>query len=115
MAKMTDPGLEVVFPEEGIGFGIMAGFIPVRAPNPDAAHAFLNYILDAQRGALCFEYLGDYSTFSASDPYISNEFKEFLTLPQGFNVNMEMIKIVSPEAEEEHNLIWTRFRSATGQ
>jgi spermidine/putrescine-binding protein len=112
-AKMENPELVVVFPKEGIGFGIMAGFIPVKAPNPDIAHAFLNYLLDARRGAECFEYLGYYSTYLSSDLLISPEYKEFLTLPEGFNVNMEMIQNISPEAEELHNLIWTEFRRAT--
>ncbi|MFP3090445.1 spermidine/putrescine ABC transporter substrate-binding protein [Treponema sp. TIM-1] len=115
MAKMENPDLEVVFPKEGIGFGIMAGFIPSKAPNPDAAYAFLNYILDAQRGAQCFEYLGYYSTYSASDPYISKEFKEFLTLPEGFNTDMEMIGSISAEADEEHTRIWTAFKAAAGR
>ncbi|MDR2953103.1 MAG: spermidine/putrescine ABC transporter substrate-binding protein [Treponema sp.] len=114
-AMMTNPELKAVFPKEGIGFGIMAGFIPDKAPNPEAAYAFLNFILDAERGAECFEYLGYYSTFLASDPHIAPEYKEFLTLPEGFNINMEMIQNVSPEAEEAHNLIWTSFRAAAGQ
>ncbi|GHV73852.1 spermidine/putrescine ABC transporter substrate-binding protein [Spirochaetia bacterium] len=114
-AKMENPGLAVVFPSEGIGFGIMGSFIPGKAPNPDAAYAFLNYILDARRGAACFEYLGYYSTYSASDPYISDEYKPFLTLPAGFNVNMEMIRNISEEAEEEHNRVWTAFRGAAGK
>ena len=115
MAMMADPGLKVIFPKEGIGFGIMAGFIPSRASNPDAAHAFMNYILDARHGAECFEFLGYYSTYSASDPYISSEFKEFLTLPAGFNTNMEMIQNISDEAEEEHSRIWTSFKAAAGR
>ncbi|MDR2258879.1 MAG: spermidine/putrescine ABC transporter substrate-binding protein [Treponema sp.] len=115
MAKMENPNLRVVFPREGIGFGIMAGFIPSKAPNPDAAYAFLNYILDAERGARCFEFLGYYSTYTSSDPLISAEYKEFLTLPEGFNVNMEMIQTVSPETEEAHSLVWTAFKAASGQ
>jgi spermidine/putrescine-binding protein len=115
MAKMENPDLRVVFPREGIGFGIMAGFIPSRAPNPDAAYAFLDYILDAERGARCFEFLGYYSTNSASDPLISAEYKDFLTLPRGFNVDMEMIQNISAEAEEVHSLIWTAFKAAAGQ
>jgi len=111
-AKMENPGLEVVFPLEGIGFGIMAFFIPSVAPNADAAHAFINYVLDAKRGAECFEYLGYYSTFSASDPLISPAYKDFLTLPAGYNTDMEMIMNISPDAEELHNLIWTEFRAA---
>ena len=114
MAKMENPDLEVVFPAEGIGFGIMAGFIPVKAPNPGAAYAFLDYILDPERGARCFEYLGYYSTYSASDPLIGEEYREFLTLPAGFNVDMEMIQNISPEAEELHGLVWTEFKSAAG-
>jgi len=115
LAKMANPDLKVVFPKEGIGFGIMAAFIPSKASNPEAASAFLNYIMDPKRGAACFEYLGYYSTFSASDPYISVSYREFLTLPQGFNVNMEMIQNISAEAEEEHSKIWTAFKVAAGK
>jgi spermidine/putrescine-binding protein len=116
-AKMKNPALEVVFPVEGLGFGIMAAFIPSKAPHPDAAYAFLDYILDAQRGAVCFEYLGYYSTFSASDPYIDPEHREFLTLPEDF-INydsMEMIQNISDEAEAMHNRVYTEFKSATGR
>jgi spermidine/putrescine-binding protein len=115
MAKMENPDLEVVFPKEGIGFGIMAGFIPSKAPNAEAAYAFLNYIMDTQRGAECFEYLGYYSTWSSSDPYISPEFKAFLTLPAGFNLDMEMIQNISPRTDEEHTKVWTAFKAAAGQ
>jgi spermidine/putrescine-binding protein len=113
-AKMENPALKVVFPSEGIGYGIMGGFIPSKAPNADAAYAFLNYILDPQRGAQCFEYLGYYCTFSASEPFIGAEYREFLTLPEGFNVNMEMIGNINEAAVEEHSRIWTAFREAAG-
>jgi len=115
MAMMENPNLQMVFPREGIGFGIMAGFIPSQAPNPDAAYAFLDYIMDPRRGARCFEFLGYYSTYSASDPYISPEYKEFLTLPEGFNIDMEMIGNINAEAREAHSRIWTSFRAATGR
>ena len=117
MAKMERPDLEVVFPLEGIGFGIMAAFIPSRAPNTDAAYKFLDYILDARRGASCFENLGYYSTFSASDPFIDAEYQEFLTIPGDFTNfdTMEMIQNVSNEAEAVHNLVWTEFKSAAGR
>jgi spermidine/putrescine-binding protein len=116
-AKMARPELKVVFPSEGIGFGIMAAFIPAKAPNADAAHAFLDYILDPQRGAQCFMNLGYYSTFSASDQYIDEEYRDFLTFPEDFRnfASMEMIQNISPEAEELHNMVWTEFKAATGQ
>jgi spermidine/putrescine-binding protein len=114
-AMMENPDLEVVFPKEGIGFGIMAGFIPGKAPNAEAAYLFLDYIMDPQRGAACFEHLGYYSTFSESDSYISGEFRDFLTLPENFNIDSEMIQNIDDEAEEEHLMIWTAFKSAAGQ
>jgi spermidine/putrescine-binding protein len=113
-AKMTNPDLTVVFPAEGIGYGVMGSFIPSNAPNADAAYAFLNYIMDPKRGAACFENLGYYCTFSASEPFINADYKEFLTLPEGFNVDMEMIGNIGEEAEEEHSRIWTAFRAAAG-
>jgi spermidine/putrescine-binding protein len=107
--------LAVVFPSEGISFGVRGSFIPSKASNAEAAYAFLNYIMDARRGAECFEFLGYYSTFSASDPYISDEYKLFLTLPEGFNVNMEMIRNISEEADGEHSRVWAAFRAAAGR
>jgi len=116
MAKLERPDLRMVFPNEGLGFGIMAGFIPQGAPNADAAYAFLNYILDAERGARCFEYLGYYSTFAASDPLIGARYREFLTLPAGIDKSaMEMIMNISDEAGALHNLIYTEFKFAAGQ
>lgn len=116
-AKMEKPALRIVFPSEGIGFGIMAAFIPVKAPNAGAAHQFLNYILDAKRGADCFMNMGYYSTFSASDKYIDAEYRDFLTLPEDFKnfSAMEMIQNVSPDAEALHNRVWTEFKSVTGR
>ena len=111
MAKMTDPSLEVVFPEEGIGFGIMGMFIPAKAPNSDAAHKFIEFILDPERGAKCYEYLGYYCTSSASEPYISEEYREFLTLPAEFTAdNMEMIGNITADADAAHLAAWTAFR-----
>lgn len=115
MAKLANPELKVVYPAEGIGFGIMAGFIPSKAPNADAAYAFLDYILAAETGAACFEHLGYYSTNAAADAYIGEEYQEFLTLPADFGGNMEMIQNISAAAEEQHTIIWTEFKAACGQ
>jgi Spermidine/putrescine-binding periplasmic protein len=116
MAKLANPDLKVVFPEEGIGFGIMANFIPVDAPNADAAYAFIDYILRPEISAQCFEWLGYYSTNAAADALISGEYKDFLTLPEGFSAgDMEMIQNISADAQAAHELAWTEFKTAAGQ
>lgn len=53
-ALQARPDLEVVYPKEGLGFGIMAGFIPSQAPNADAAYAFwtISTILRMRRNAM---------------------------------------------------------------
>lgn len=116
MAKLADPSLEVVFPEEGIGLGIMAQFIPSNAPHADAAYAFIDYILRPEVSKACFEYMGYYCTNQAADELIADEYKEFLTLPEGFDDdNTEMIQPISAEAEEAHVQVWTEFKNACGQ
>lgn len=115
MALMANPDLEMVFPKEGIGFGIMASFIPVNAPNSEAAHLFLNYILRPEIAAPCFEYLGYYCTNKAADRLISEEFQPFLTLPEDLSIDTELIGNIGADAQEVHSRIWTEFKNACGQ
>lgn len=112
MAKLADPTLRVVYPSEGLGFGIMGMFIPSGAPNSDAAHRFIDYILDAETGAKCFEYLGYYCTNKASEQFISEEYRDFLTLPESFDSSdMEMIENITPEADDAHIEVWSGFKA----
>jgi spermidine/putrescine-binding protein len=115
-SKLQRPNLKVVFPKEGIGFGIMAAFIPRQAPNAEAAHKFLNFILDGRRGAQCFQELGYYCTFKDSEPYIMPNLRAYLILPDftkmpQFNNNIEMLLNLSQEAEAEHTRIWKEFKA----
>lgn len=111
-AVMTNPELKVVYPKEGLGFGIMAQFIPSKAPHKKAAYEFINYILDPKNSAKCFEHLGYYCTNKAAEEYISEEMKSYIVVPDTVTEG-ECIQAVSPEAEEAHNKIWTEFKSLT--
>lgn len=112
MAKLADPELAVVYPAEGIGFGIMGMFIPSQAPNADAAHAFIDYILRPEVSKRCFEYLGYYCTNKEADALIDPEFREFLVLPENIDLSrMEMIGNISADAMEKQAEIWTEFKT----
>ena len=103
-------------PEHALDSGIMAQFIPSNAPHADAAYAFIDYILRPEVSKACFEYMGYYCTNQAADELIADEYKEFLTLPEGFDGdNTEMIQPISAEAEEAHVQVWTEFKNACGQ
>ena len=110
-ALNANPDLKVCYPKEGLGFGIMAGFIPSKAPNADAAHAFLNYILAPENAAKCFEYLGYYCTNKAAEDYISEEMKDMIVVPDTVTKG-EIIQNVSQEAEDAHTKIWNEFKAA---
>lgn len=66
-----NPDLKVVYPKEGLGFGIMAGFIPKNAPNAKAANEFLNYILEPEISKQCMEFIGYYNTNKAADDIVN--------------------------------------------
>lgn len=110
-ALMTNPELELVYPEEGLGFGIMASFIPSQAPNADAAYAFLDYINRPENAAKCFEYLGYYCTNKAAEEYISEDMKRLVVLPEDA-AEGEIIQNISVEAEDLHSKNWNEFMSA---
>ncbi len=110
-AIQAKPELSICYPKEGLGFGIMGMFIPSQAPNAAAAHAFINYLLDAENGAKWAEFLGYYSTNKAADEFISEEMKPLLTLPEGTEKG-EIIQNVSTEAEDMHSKIWREFQEA---
>ena len=50
-ALAENPDLKVVYPEEGLGFGIMGSFIPSDAPNKEAAYQFMDYLLKPEIAA----------------------------------------------------------------
>jgi len=58
-AAEADNGVEVAYnaPKEGAQMWFDQMAIPVDAPNPDAAHTFLNFIMDAQNMAAASNYV----------------------------------------------------------
>ena len=59
---------------------------------------------------------GYYCTNLDAEQYISEEYRDFLTLPADIDTsNMEMIENISAEALEVHDRVWTEFKTACGQ
>ena len=110
-ALAENPDLKVVYPEEGLGFGIMAMFVPSAAPNSEAAFKFINYILEPEISAQCFDFIGYYCTTKAADEYVQNQ---DLVVPDEIasGADGEIIQNVSQEAEEAYSRIWTAFKDA---
>lgn len=110
-ALQSNPDLKVVYPKEGLGFGIMAGFIPSQAPNAAAAYAFADYINRPENAAKCFEHICYFCTNKAAEGFISEDLKQSITLPE-FVTEGEIIQNISQEAEDLHAENWNQFKVA---
>ena len=106
-ALKDNPDLKVVYPEEGLGFGILGTFIPSEAPNAEAANEFINYLLQPEVTAKCINSVGYYNTNKSADDLVD----ENLVVPDDVTKG-ESIENVSQEAEQEYNKIWTEFKAA---
>lgn len=106
-ALAENPDLKVVYPEEGLGFGIMNMFIPSQAPDKEAAYQFVDYILRPEIAAQCFDYIGYYCTNKAADDSVNPE----LVVPDSVESG-EFVCNVSAEAEEQYSKNWAEFRAA---
>ena len=93
-ALAENPDLKVVYPEEGLGFGIMGMFIPSEAPDKDAAYSFMDYIMQPEVAAKCTDYIGYYSTNKAADELVNPD----LVVPDDVTKG-EIVQNVSQDAD----------------
>lgn len=107
-ALQENPDLKVVYPEEGLGFGVMGMFIPSQAPDKDEAYQFMDYILQPENAAKCFDYIGYYCTNKAADSLLENQ---DLVVPDSVTEG-SAVENISAEADEAYNKNWTEFKAA---
>ncbi len=65
--------LGFLIPEEGSEIWFDSMCIPIKAPNPDAAHKWINWILDPEVGAQLSNYNQYATPNAASEPFITPE------------------------------------------
>ena len=102
------PDFKVVFPKEGLGFGIDSCFIPASAPHKDNAQAFLNFILDGPRSAHITDQIFYISCNSAASDYLQNQ---ALVIPDDAIEGAEFIMDIG-ETAQLYNDIWTEFKQS---
>lgn len=112
LALQGNPNLKVVYPKEGLGFGVDAAFIPQKAPNSEAAHKFLNYILDGKVGADISQQTYYLCPNMAAYEFLPEEFKKSLIISATDVPSGEFIQNLGPEATSLHEEIWTQFKAA---
>lgn len=111
-ATQARPELKVVYPSEGMGFGIDSIFIPLNAPNKDSAYAFIDYILNGEVSAKIFPQINYICPNKAAYEFLPDEYKnnQSLYIPSDILGNTEFIQDVGAEATEIYDKIWTEFK-----
>ncbi len=112
LATQARPELKVVYPEEGLGFGIDCWFMPKCVKNEDNAYKFLNYITEAHVGAKISEQIMYLCPNKAAEEYLADEFKtnQVLYIPDEKLEGAEFIENIPSDAVSIYDEIWTAFK-----
>ena len=111
LALDANPDLKLVYPEEGIGFGIDGLFIPKNAPHPENANLFLNYLMDAQVAATTVEWQYYCSPNKAALEVVADWYKNnevFTGLYDHLDEGEYIMNLGADEAKVQD--IWTEFK-----
>jgi len=104
-----------VIPEEGAVLWTDNMVIPASAPNPDLAHAFIDYILDAQVGADLSNYIAYGSPNAASIPLLDEELRENPGIyPSDETLEKSFVAIAVGEAERFYSEAWNKINAELG-
>jgi putrescine transport system substrate-binding protein len=116
-AAEADNGVEIAYnaPKEGalMWFDQMA--VPADAPNPDAAHKFINFILDAQNMADASNYVYYANGNIASQPLLVEDvIGDPAIYPDADTLeNLYTVSPYAPKVQRVVTRMWTKIKSGT--
>jgi spermidine/putrescine transport system substrate-binding protein len=112
IALDENPDLVVVYPVEGMGYGIDNLVIPVNAPHPHNAELFLDYMMEPEVAAYCALMQYYMNPNKAAEAFLPEEYltSPVLYIPPEILGTPEFIEDVG-EMESVYQEIWTEFRT----
>ena len=110
-AVMERPDFKVVYPEEGLGYGIDSFFITSNAPNAEAANKFLNFILNGEVSAELSLFTQYMNCVTTATEFLPEEyFNDVLYIPEEVLDGKEYIQDVGPEAQAVYDEVWVQVK-----
>ncbi|MDD3335248.1 MAG: spermidine/putrescine ABC transporter substrate-binding protein [Eubacteriales bacterium] len=105
------PQFQVVYPKEGIGFGIDGFVLTAASKHVDSAHAFLDYIMNPEVAAHNAEYQGYTNVNKAAEEYLSDAYwsNPAVCIPDDVMKGSEIVQDVG-EAQSIYTDIYTAFK-----
>ena len=112
LALDANPDLEVVWPKEGLGFGIDGCFIPVNAPHAYNANLFLEFLLRPEIAAISAEWQYYCSPNAAAQECFDDWYRESPVFSGIIEhaADAEILINLDPADEQKFQDIWTDFR-----
>ncbi|MDA9865527.1 polyamine ABC transporter substrate-binding protein [bacterium] len=116
-ADEADNGVEIAYnpPKEGalMWFDMMA--IPVDAPNPEAAHTFLDFIMDAQNMAAASNYVYFANGNLASQEFLNEDvIGDTAIYPDQATLDtLYTVQPLDPKVQRTVTRLWTKVKSGT--
>ena len=111
IALEARPDLKVVYPKEGLGFGIDSLVITKDAPHPNSAHALLNFLLRGDVAANTAQVQYYMSPNAAAIDFMPDAFKAnpVIAIPDELLQNAEFIQDLG-DTESVYQSIWQGFK-----
>ena len=111
LAMDGNPELKVVYPKEGMGFGIDSLVIAKDAPHPQNAHALLNFLLDSQVAANTAAMQYYLSPVAAAYPLIPDYLRNnpAINIPKELLGETEFIMDLG-DYEQTYQSIWAELK-----
>ncbi|EGF89337.1 potF1 [Asticcacaulis biprosthecium C19] len=114
--KAKKPNFDFVVPVEGSQFNSDTLAIPADAPNPDEAHAFINYLLDAEAGAKIATQIKYGTPNLAAKALMPDDYKNnpIIFPPADILAKCEYAAFKGAEQAQKMEELITRVRAAAG-
>jgi len=102
-----------VVPREGSVAWFDSLAIPVDAPHPEEAHAFIEFMLRPEVAARNANFIGSASMNAAATPLVDPSLRDDPGIYPGpeLRARLQPLRARSQERSREENRIWTRFRA----
>ncbi len=112
MVQLDHPEFKVVYPKEGLGYGIDGLVIPTGAKHVDAAHQFLDYLMRPEVAANNAEMQYYMCVNQAAREYLSDTYREasVMNVPAELLKDAEFIEDVGA-TETLYQEIYTAFKN----
>lgn len=114
-AKEAGMNFKIVYPQEGVGYGIMEQAIPKNAPNKEEVYQLIDYMLQPEVAKMCIENVGFSTNLGANELYTEDE-KASRTFPKGFDASkLQIMKTPSAESMDARVKWFNELKNESGK